>query len=255
MEDEIMNKIIVFISAVILFFASCRENETMDYELAGKVYFYERTMFANVEQIVSEKNYSFALQNSSLMKDTFLIKVKLMGYIGDADRIFRAAAVEENTTAIEGIHYTLFDGVMSAGEYISYLPIVLYRTEDTKTKSVSLKLQLVETEDLTPGNSEFINFSLTWGDILLRPDHWPDYYFGVYSVNKYRFAIDVLGLTDWPQAERSPSGPQEGIYTIVEIQAFAIRLNDAYREYREKYGPIYVDDDAEQKEEIYYGPR
>jgi hypothetical protein len=250
-----MNRKLLIIGILSLIFLSCKENELMDYELQGKVYFYERTYISSVEQTVSEKNYSFALQHSALMEDTFYIKVKLMGYLSDRDRIFRAAAVAEQTTAVEGVHYKLIDGVMPAGEYISCLPVLLYRTGDTKKSSVSIKLQLVETKDLTPGNAEFLTFTLTWGDILLRPDHWPDYYFGNYSVNKYRFAIDVLGLTDWPQAERAPSGPQEGIYTIVEIQAFVNRLNEAYREYREKYGPIYVDDDAEQKEEIYYGPK
>jgi hypothetical protein len=250
-----MNRKLLIIGILILIFLSCKENELMDYELQGKVYFYERTYMASLEQAISEKNYSFALQHSALMEDTFYIKVKLMGYPSDRDRIFRAAAVAEHTTAVEDVHYKLIDGVMPAGEYISYLPVLLYRTGDTKKSSVSIKLQLIETKDLTPGNSEFLTFTLTWGDILLRPDHWPDYYFGVYSVNKYRFAIDVLGLTDWPQAERAPSGPQEGVYTIVEIQAFVNRLNEAYREYRGKYGPHYGADDAAQKAESYYGPK
>ncbi len=98
-----------------------------------------------------------------------------------------------------------------------------------------------------------ISFYLTWGDILLEPDNWPEYYFGVYSTNKYRFAIDVLGLTDWPQTARITDGPEDGVYTISEIQGFATKLNEAYEEYREEYGPIYVDDDAEVLEEIYYG--
>ncbi len=233
--------------------SACQKNELMDYQLAGKVYFNEYTTLNTVETAVTEKNYSFALQNSTLMVDTFLIQVKLMGALADADRSFIAEAVADSTTALAGTHYTLLEGVMSANSYISYLPVVLYRTEDTQEKEVSMLLQLTDAGDLGAGNSDAITFRLNWGDILLEPENWPSYYFGVYSRNKYRFAIDVLGLTNWPQTERVTSEREEGVYTISEIQRFAAILNEAYAEYKEENGPIYVDDDADVLEEIYYG--
>lgn len=232
---------------------SCAQNEVMDYQLDGKVYFYERTIRSSVEYRVSEKNYSFALQNSALMADTFNIKVKLMGYLSDKDRIFSAEVIADSSNAVEGMHYKLLDGVMKANEYISYLPIVLYRTEDTQEESVSVLLQITDSGELGPANSEDIKFRLSWGDMLLKPDHWPEYFFGVYSKNKYRFAIDVLGLTDWPMTARVTTEREEGVYTIAEVQHFVNELNTAYQKYREEYGPVYVDDNAEVLEEIYYG--
>ena len=73
-------------------------------------------------------------------------------------------------------------------------------------------------------------------------------------MNKYQFAIDNLGMTDWPQAERATSGKEEGVYTTSEIQHFAKTLNDAYTIYRTTNGVIYVDDNEEIKEELYLGP-
>lgn len=232
---------------------SCEQSEVMDYELADKVYFNETEVVSSIETAVFERNYSFALQNSALMEDTFKIAVQLMGNLTDYDRSFKATAIADSSTAIAGTHYKLLDGVMKANEYEGYLPVVLYRTTDTQEEAVNLQVMLTDAGDLGAGIQSAIKFNLTWGDILLRPQHWPDYYFGEYSINKYRFAIDVLGLTDWPQTARITTGAEEGVYTISEIQGFVSTLNDAYEEYRTENGPIYVDDNAEILEEIYYG--
>ncbi len=232
---------------------ACEQNDVMDYALNGKVYFNEVTTVSSVETAVYTKNYSFALQNSSLMEDTVKIAIKLMGDVADYDRTFKAEIVADSSTAVAGTHYKLLEGVMSANTYESYLPVVLYRTEDTQEEAVYVKLQLTDAGDLGAGVEGGISFYLTWGDILLEPDNWPEYYFGVYSTNKYRFAIDVLGVTDWPQTARITDGPEDGVYTISEIQGFVKTLNEAYQEYRKENGPIYVDDDAKVLEEIYYG--
>ena len=256
MEDETMNRGLIKILLGVIFLPilfSCEKDQEIEYLLDGKVYFNERITISSVEQRVTEKNFSFALQNSALMIDTFKIKVKLMGYLSDNDRSFSAQVVPDSSSAVEGVHYKLLDGVIKANEYVSYLPVVLFRTDDTKEESVSVLLQLTDNGELSPGNSEDIQFRLTWGDILLRPENWPEYFFGSYSNNKYRFAIDVLGLTDWPMTGRVTPGREEGVYTIAEIQHFASELNKAYQEYREANGPIYVNDDAPVLEEIYYG--
>ena len=245
-------KIVQGIALLMLLFA-CQQNEVMDYQLDGRVYFHEYTSSSSVETKITQKNFSFALQTSSLMVDTFKIQVQLMGNLSDNDRSFTAQVVADSSTAIADTHFKLLDGVMKANEYLSYLPVVLYRTEDTKEKEVSVLLQLTDSGELAPGNAKDITFRLTWGDILLRPDNWPEYFFGVYSKNKYQFAIDVLGITNWPQTGRVTSEREEGVYTIAEIQHFASELNKAYQEYRKENGPIYVDDNANVLEEIYYG--
>lgn len=241
--------------SVLLSMFSCQQNTVMDYALDGKVYFYERAKQGTAEVKVEEKNYSFALQNSALMEDTLKIKVRLMGYVDSRDRIFRAEPITQGTTAVAGTHYKLLDGVMKAGEYDSYLPVVIYRTEDTKETPVSLVVKLIDSPDLTPGNADDITFTMGWGDILMKPDHWPDYFFGTYSINKYRFAIDRLGLTDWPSAGRETAGKEEGVYTTSELQRFSDQLNRDYQDYRQEYGPIYEDDNADPKVEIYFGQR
>lgn len=249
MEDETMNRLHIFLYAAAL--AACSQHEVMDYALEGRVYFNDTKLTNGVTTIITEKNYSFALQNSALMQDTLRIPVQLMGNVSDHDRTFQAVAVADSTTAASPFHYEILSGTLKAGEYTAYLPVVVKRTPDTKDHYVTLYLQLVSTEDLAAGNADALTYKLNWGDMLMRPANWP-YYFGRYSVNKYRFAIDVLGLTDWPQATRTQSADIEGVYTIAQMQLMAAQLNEAYAEYRQTHGPIYVDDEAEEKVEIHY---
>lgn len=260
MEDEIMNKTtsygarVAFSIMATLLSGSCTQEEIMEYGLDGRVYFNEQAVNASgVAVRVTEKNYSFALQHSSRMEDTVNIKVQLMGIPDGRDRVFRAKAVADSTTAQSPLHYTILEGVMKANEYTAFLPVVIRRTEDTRERYVTLLLRMADTDDLRVGNQDALTFRLNWGDILMKPEHWP-YYFGSYSINKYRFAIDVLGQTDWPQASRTQDMEVEGVYSAAQLQLFAAQLNEAYIGYRLANGPIYVDDTAENLVEIYYSP-
>lgn len=245
-----MKKLSYFLLAA-MGLVSCSQNETMDYALDGRVYFNETYVENAITKISHEQNYSFALKHSAVMVDTMKVTVQLMGNVTDYDRAFKAVAVADSTTAQSPVHYEILPGVIPAGEYKAPLQVLVKRTADTKDKSVTLLLKLVDTDDLHVGNANALTYRLNWGDILMKPANWP-YYFGTYSVNKYRFAIDVLGLTDWPQATRFQDGAVEGVYTQGELMWFATQLNEAYAEYRKTNGPIYVDDDAEEKVEIYY---
>ncbi len=253
-DSEDMKKSITYLLlASLLCLCGCKENDHIDYILNDRVYFYETEQFLTVTNIVREMNYSFSLKPSSLIQDTVKVTVRVMGRTADHDRHFKAVAVPESTTAQSPMHYEILDGIIPKGQYDGYLPVLLKRTADTQDHSVTLYLQIIDNEEFTTGNPDAIHFRLSWADMLMRPAHWP-YYFGQYSTNKYRFAIDVLGLTDWPQATRFDNGSEPGIYTAAQLQLFASQLNEAYQEYRKNHGPIYVDDNAEEKEEIYYAP-
>ncbi len=245
---------------------ACKENEIMDFGLPGSVNFNEFTTVNGVERFYWSKSYSFAIQNSDLTEVIVPINVKLMGSIADHDRTFRAKAVAENTTAVEGTHYRILEGVIKAGEYEGYLPVEIYRTADTREQSVTLQLVLTDEGDLKAGNgseaypqaeealdpSNRLKFTLEWGDILLQPANWPLWYWGPYYANKYRFAIDVLGTTDWPAYGNRETEYREGFYTPAQLQNLGSKLNDAYQVHKADGGdPIYNDENS--TTEIYFG--
>ena len=239
------------------FLVACTQNEPMEFSDKGRVLFYEEGINnIGITMRVSEKNYSFTLVPFDQMEIETTLNVRLMGRVTNFDRIFRARVVANNTTAVEGTHFLLHDGVMKAGEYWSLLPITLYRTPDLQTQAVTITLELAVTDDLqgdvVAEGGNYGSFTLTVADYLLPPQNWPTSYFGAYSENKYRFVIATLGIADFPAESRYDSGGSSNgaKFTISEILTFQFRLIEAYAEYRKTNPPIYMDDDAVEKVEI-----
>ena len=152
-----MKKSLIYtILFLLLCLSGCKENEHIDYTLNDRVYFYETEQFLAVTNIVKEMNYTFSLKPSSLMQDTVKIAVRVMGRTADRDRHFKAVAVADSTTAQSPLHYEILDGIIPQGQYDGYLPVLLKRTADTQDHSVTLLLQIVDSEDFTTGNPDAI---------------------------------------------------------------------------------------------------
>ena len=193
-------------------FASC-EKGIDNYENDPRIYFFERQNDL-VSTRITSKSFSFLTSPSTVRRDTFLIKVKIMGLPGDNERVVRGEAVADGSTAVAGQHYEFIDGTIKAGAITGYLPVVLLRSADIKTQTVKLNLRIAETKDFKPGVTEDNFFSLTWNDSLIKPSNWDTalfFFFGTYSETKFRFVIDVTGLAEFnlQASARVPLKPGE----------------------------------------------
>ncbi len=242
---------IVLISLCTIFL-SCTKNDVVNYSGKNMVYFYERYMYLGYDERRTEKiTYSFAVKPSTLNEDNVKIKVRLQGRLSDKDRAVKVSYIPDSTTAVSGTHFKLNDGIVKAGEYDGYVPVTLFRSPDMKQNTFRIKLKIVNNEWFESGVIEDNYIALEVSDKLIKPTNWPQWYgFGEYSDNKYRFVIDVLGISDFPVANRYQTGPVEGIYTAAQLFGFAYRLKIAYEEYKKVHGPIYMNDNADPKVEI-----
>lgn len=232
--------------------SSCTKNDVMNFTGPDSVYFYERFMYLGYDERRTETIvYSFAVKPSDLEKDTIKVKVRLQGRVSETDRYVNAGIIADSTTAIEGTHFTIGQGVITAGQYDGYIPVIVKKTSDMNNKVFRIKLRIETNEWFQIGVIEdnFIAIELT--NKIMKPTNWPQWYgFGMYSDNKYRFVIDILGITDFPVANRYQTEPIEGIYTAAQLFAFAYQLQLAYTEHKKLHGPIYMDDNADPKVEI-----
>ena len=214
--------------------SSC-EKEIDTYEDNPQLYFFERATDLTKTRITS-KSFSFSPLVSTIVTDTIKIKVKTMGLAANRDRIMRGATIKAGTTATEGVNYAFINGVIKAGQVEGYLPVVLYRTADIKTTTLHLNLAIANAGDFKPGVVEDQAFSLDWSDDLVKPANWDGFislafYFGDYSKAKYRFIIDVTGVTAFPlqQSGRVPLAPGE--YSSIMINDVKLRLKAALATY------------------------
>lgn len=249
-----MKKIIGIVFGICLL-AGCTKNEVPAYSDLDKVYFYERRLNqwnASVIERAEEVSYSFATKSSTLTEGRLEIKVRLQGRVDEErDRVVCAEVIADSTTAVEGTHYRLEEGVIKAGEYEGVLPLTFYRTPDMQTEILRIKLRIADSDDLKAGLEEDAYMRVLVSDILMPPANWPQWYgFGEYSANKYRFVLDQLGIEDFPVLGRYDTEYVEGKFTAAQLFTLAYQLQEAYKVYRQEYGPIYMDDNADPKVEI-----
>lgn len=200
------------IIAISVIFTSCEKNIDA-YENDPRIYFFERAEDLNASRITA-KSFSFLTFPSIVVRDTFLIKVKIMGLPASNDRVVRGEAIANGTSAVAGQHYQFIDGKIAAGAVTGFLPVVLLRSAEIRTKTVQLNLRIAETKDFKPGVTEDNFFSLSWNDSLIKPANWDTalfFFFGTYSEAKFRFVIDVTGLATFnlQASARVPLQPGE----------------------------------------------
>jgi len=244
--------ITIILFALSFLLNSCAKNEIITYSSKDKIYFYERYLYLGYDERRTEKIvYSFAIKPSTLSVDNANIKIRLLGKVSDIDRAVKVTYIPDSTTAVSGTHFKLNDGVINAGKYEGYVPVTVYRTPDLKTNTLKIKLKVDSNENFDTGVIEDNYITLEISDKLVKPTNWPQWYgFGLYSDNKYRFVIDVLGISDFPVANRYQTEAIPGIYTAAQLFGFAYQLQKAYEEYKVLHGPIYMDDNANPKVEI-----
>lgn len=174
---------------------ACQKAAMIDYQAGPGAYFYGL--------LSDSTNYSFANNVGILEQDTLLLEMQIMGDLTDYEREIQLVATK-GSTATEGVHYKLPAVKIPANTYNFNYPVILYNTPDLKTKTVRLELTIAPNKDFVNGsgmitNSRLYNlYKINFNNRLIKPDYWLyiQNYFGEYSDVKYRFMIDVLGISN-----------------------------------------------------------
>lgn len=188
-------KNIIVILLLALSFTACKKEKVEGYKGGTGIYFYN---------IYGDSvNYSFANQVGIVVTDTIFVDMQVMGPLSDQPRDVLVVPAE-GTTAVEGTHYKLPKMVLPANQYTLRYPVVIYNAPDLKTKTVRLVLKVGQSKDLGQGASGYSNvrghvsYKINFNNQMIKPDYWLyiQNYFGDYSNVKYKFMIDVLGISN-----------------------------------------------------------
>lgn len=217
---------IVFVLTVSLIGTACEKVDPIYVDDARVNFWMLEDMVNNLGSKVYSNGFTFAAMPDHVMKDTVMIRVKTMGPIEPFDRIFKAEADADATTAVLHTDYQILDGVVKANSYIGYLPVVLIKTVDLKTTTKNLSLILTDNGSFKPGVKEDMRFLIYFNDALVMPSNWNVLatYFGAYSEVKYKFIIQVLGRSDFPVVT---SAYKEGLLTNYQMLDMKNVLKDA----------------------------
>lgn len=149
--------------------------------------------------------FSFVTSPYDVTEVTMEIKLHVMGNASPFDRVAQVRVESQKTTAADP-HYSMpLKVVIPANAYTAVLPLKLFRTPDLQENTVRLFVSVEDSPDFKPGVRERSHLLVKWNDILSMPQNWDSLveFFGTFSMVKYRFIINTLGITEFDTSKMS----------------------------------------------------
>lgn len=190
MKKEIVHMILF---AAMLSFAGCKEDVPTVFAEQDGIY------FSATSDSVS---YTFA-KYPGRTKDTLKLPVTVLGMPSGTDRtitVEKGTASDVNAT--EGVHYKLLGPYkMPANSVTTVVPVVIFRTPEMDSLTITFVLQLKANESFQSGISSKTSLKVKVG-YLQKPSTWGEFAgtqwagysanFGTWTKTKYKVILDAL---------------------------------------------------------------
>lgn len=221
-----MKKIFLFLFLAVLLYG-CEKNEYPTYAEKDGLSFTKGGDLITADSIV----YSFITNAIQGDRDTIWIPISLMGSPAQVDQAFQLR-IGAGSTAKEGVHFELTESIFPANEVTFEYPVVLLRSEDLMEETRKINLEIIENDFYTVGvlSREFfesVRIDIT--DQVIKPSWWgfaEDYYYGSYSHGKFRFMIEVCGISDFSST----------MLSFPQILNYRELVSAALKEYEKEHG-------------------
>ena len=232
---------------------------TFDLDESGIYFQYggQARLYQNIDAYYDSLSYSFSTAREDLTDTILYTRVRTMGKVRDYDRTFSVSVDAENTTAVEGVHYTIdyTQAVIPAGESEIKFPVKFMRTADLMEKRVSLTLRLNDNENFKvyfdeQKNTNIYNatgeqiqastFKFVVSEIYTKPSYWSFMTeLGTWSVTKMRLVCKLFDvpISDWNRGGYADSKVQAG-YSV----PWAFKLRRYLQEAADNGNPVKDDD-------------
>lgn len=163
---------------------------------------YQAENFIHFDKNINDSTtFSFAY-DPSLTEGNIDIKLSIISRLVDKDRHFAVKFLPEESTAKEGVDFSIANNDMTvkANDSIGYLKVHVMKTAALSGKSVKAIFTVEETSDFKPGLVSNRKAKLIITDKLTQPTWWDTWHvssgLGVYSDKKFRLFIQVTGKDD-----------------------------------------------------------
>lgn len=214
---------------------SCKKQEVATYSAEEGINFY----ITNTE--TDSLSYSFAISATPKEQDTIFLKMRILGAISDKPRAFAVEAAEGSTARL-GVDYELPSFIVPAGAFTVVYPVVVFKTPEMSSRSFRLVVKVAGDKGLKPGaiGTEIGNGIATTQSVnqikidisnrILKPSYWGqvESTFGAFSETKFKFMIQVTGLTDFSEEAIGI----DGFYNL------PVKLQNELLAYEAIHGPL-----------------
>ena len=194
---------------------SCEENELMSLQADGAVNFVNKSnMFSFIE----------------CTEDTYLYEadITIMGNVADFDRSVKVEAVLDSITSATPDQYEVQGGLIKANENTGKISVLLKNDPILENETVSLKVKIVDSDDILAGNVEAIEHTISWNDQIEMPSSW--WYFTYFYSKKHspaclKVIYQVTGIKDLSNYSKVRE------IGMTKVQALAVKFGDYVKQY------------------------
>lgn len=195
----------LIILAFLVIFHSCKKDQYYIFDDIPRAQFGPSISKSILNEYAdSLKSETFYYEPASLLVDTIFFDIYTLGEVQKKDRNYtlKQVLVPGANNAVAGKHYKGFDDPSISPLYViksdsvhARVPIIVLRDTELKTKTFTLKFELVANENFDLGEPTKISRKLLITDRLSQPNAWTasysQYYLGAYSVRKHEFMIET----------------------------------------------------------------
>lgn len=193
-------KKLLYLAVLFLTLSSCKENEKLLFDDTTRVYFQSATTLTD--------SVTFSLISQSTDAAVRDVDVRLMGAMLTEAKTFRVEIIEEESTAIEGVHYQNFseECEFPVDTIKTSFPIEVLKTDpELEDTNFYLTIQLVDTDEITVAYEERSKLKIVITNQIIAPTGTSYYYnlptfvrlFGAYSRVKHELIIQITGHDFW----------------------------------------------------------
>jgi len=179
----------------------CEKKEYLYQDISARIWLGRRDTVGPAWYISDSSVSSFVLKPITAEYDTLYVTANLTGTAVDKDRPFVLEVVKDSTNVTAG-DYTVGAAVLPANAFSVRVPVIVKKKAQGLNlikERAKLVLRFVPNENFLNGEPNRDMFRIVWYNFLSQPASWSAIQpvVGTFSQAKYRFIIDVLGVSEF----------------------------------------------------------
>lgn len=221
---------------LLLIISGCKKNDLK--------YFEEELPLLNIwfgtTTVLDSVTHNFAYSPTN--RDSIVFNYRISGYPVDYDRKF-----ELTTTDVDAklLNFTFKDYTIPAGKSLGTLVFYVDKPEDEDlfvNRDLKVSFNINQSSLFQPAVKELNQLKIKFKNAVTKPDNWENgpptlvlkTYFGAYSDEKYKFVIQVTGLSNFTIVANvngnSPLPPN--IINVIHAKALQVQCRVALEQYK-----------------------
>lgn len=213
---------------LIMAIAGCKKNDLQYFEEEVPLLNIWLGTASGVQDSISH-NFAYSPTN----RDSITFNYRIAGYPVDYDRTFELTTTDDDAKLL---NFTFKTYKVPAGKSLGNLAFYVDKPTDPNlflNRDLKVSFTLKHSEAFQPAMKELSRLKITFKNAVTKPDNWDvaipastalKTFFGAYSNEKYKFVIQVTGLSNFVVVNNTNVNPDLPPNTITAVHARALQV-------------------------------